>query len=103
MAHLWHFYSSIFKSVTRNSRRMIKTTESRATTAAFSSLNSLDSKKNYPVLDMNDDPVTFFAQNKEGPVKFVHLNQLRTATESNPYKLQMVPFRLVVIMIKCLL
>jgi hypothetical protein len=44
------------------------------------------------ILNPEDDPVTFFAKHKDGPVKFIYLNKMKDDPNPNPYRLRMVSY-----------
>lgn len=70
-------------------------TAAPATAATSSSARPLTATQHEGGTDyLDEDPVTFFAKNKDGPVKFVYLNRVKEpgAHIYNPYKLQMVPY-----------
>ncbi|PRP89393.1 inner arm dynein, group 5 [Planoprotostelium fungivorum] len=61
---------------------------SNQTDTIFDSLAAPEEKQE---VDMpKEDPVSFFAKNKMGPVKFVYLNQVKNVAHPNPYTLEIV-------------
>jgi hypothetical protein len=51
---------------------------------------SIQNTENLATLNSAEDPVAFFAKNKDGPVKFVYLNRVKEEKSLNPYRLKMV-------------
>eukprot|EP00002_Diphylleia_rotans_P033820 TRINITY_DN7227_c0_g1_i1.p1 TRINITY_DN7227_c0_g1~~TRINITY_DN7227_c0_g1_i1.p1 ORF type:complete len:4130 (+),score=744.89 TRINITY_DN7227_c0_g1_i1:147-12536(+) len=78
------------------SRQRLMSPTGRNSQSVLSSISGSTSPER-AVLDdplLKENPVAYFAKNKDGPVKFVYLNQAKFASDGSytPYHLKVVPF-----------
>eukprot|EP01116_Phalansterium_solitarium_P010346 TRINITY_DN2503_c0_g1_i2.p1 TRINITY_DN2503_c0_g1~~TRINITY_DN2503_c0_g1_i2.p1 ORF type:complete len:779 (+),score=372.13 TRINITY_DN2503_c0_g1_i2:133-2469(+) len=90
--------SNILLDISTEIKRIAETSTTRppspqrTTTRGKSPEQIRADSKEPPPSSQYDDPVSFFAKNKNGPIKFVYLNQVKNVPNPNPYNLQVVPY-----------